>query len=150
MSIQTTPQTILLKCKGLQGQFHEAKASGALKPGHHVIYNTSTDGEVKKNDLSTGADTACMVAYENYFEGETIDDEYADDDQVFFYQPQSGDELYLRVPAGASAIVEGDRLQVDNTGCVIKRASGTETYIALEDKDNSGGGTEVFIKARKS
>lgn len=148
MAIQTTPQTILLKAKNLQGQLQKFILGAAAKPGHFVVPDPSNAGECIKNALTTGADTQLMILVENYLAGGVITDAYSAGDQVEPYQPIPGDELYARLPAGASAVVEGDRLQLDNTGCCIKLASGVEKLRALEAVDNSGGGSEVFIKVR--
>lgn len=150
MSIQTTPQTILLKCKNLQGNIDERECSESLKPGHFVIPDTSNPEEIKKNNLTTGADTHLMIACENSLAGGVVTDAWASGDRVAVYEPLPGDILYVRVPASASAIVEGDRLQLDNTGCMIKLASGVEKARAEEDLDNSGGGSEAFLKVRIS
>lgn len=146
MSIQTTPQTIQLKCKGLHGNYEERECSESVKPGHFLIPDTSNAGEVKKNNLTTGADTKLLIALENSLAGGVVTDAWTSGDRVNCYQPIPGDTLYVRVPASASAIVEGDRLQLDATGCMIKLASGVEKARAEEDLDNSGGGSEAFLK----
>lgn len=137
------PNTIMLK--GDLGMREEAfAAAGTIKPGHAVIRDSSNN--FKKNDLATGSDVLLQVAIEDALQGRTINDAYDISTPVFTYLPRAGDLLYVRVPAGAPAIVIGDLMQLDNTGCFVKRIAGATRGVSREALDNSGGGTEAFIK----
>lgn len=137
------PNTIMLR--GDRGKREEAFASaGTIKPGHQV--NRDSSSNFAKNALATGSDITTQIAVEDSLQGLGINDAYASGAVVMTYIPEAGDHVYVRVPAGAAAIVIGDLLQLDNTGCFIKRAAGSSKGTALDALDNSGGGTEVFIR----
>ena len=136
------PNTIMLR--GDRGTREEGYAAdNTIKPGHVVSRNSAN--KFARNTLGTGADLAVQVAIEDAMLGKTINDAYVQDKIMFTYIPEAGDRVYMRVPAGAPAIVIGDRLQLDNTGCVVKWIAGTVIGHAREALDNSGGGTEAFI-----
>lgn len=145
MPVQSTisPHTILLR--GMYTKTHRnAKADAALKPGH-IITKNATD-EVLKH-ATAGAGGQIMVAMEDRLIGRTINDAYAEAESVPYHIPTTGDWLYLRVAAAASAIVHNAPLTSDGAGCV-KLATGDDIIIAraLEALDNSAGGSEAFLR----
>jgi hypothetical protein len=94
-----TPNTIMLiGDEGLRDERYAAAAT--IKPGHFLVMDSN--GKWKKNDLASGADAQLVVAY----------------------KPLKGHKLYVRLAGGSAAVVLGDRLQLDNTGCLIKLAAG--------------------------
>lgn len=138
---KSAPETIILKGTP---NIREAQANAALSPGH-VVELLST-GKIQKQSTAD-ENTMLMVAMENDLIGKTIADAYAADDNVYVHMPKPGDMIYVRVPAAAAAIVIGDHLELVGDGTVHKLAAGAPLAIAEEAVDNSGGGTEVFIKA---
>lgn len=131
----------------------EARASEVILPGHVVEYVSS--GKFRKNDRAGDVRVLPMIALQKEYEGQGLfagthgTYSYAIDDQVVAGIFLSGSEVVLRVPASASAIVIGDILTTTSDGCVIKAANAANIPIAvaLEALDNSGGATEVYIKA---
>jgi hypothetical protein len=116
-----TPNTIMLiGDEGLRDERYAAAAT--IKPGHFLVMDSN--GKWKKNDLASGADAQLVVALEDYLQGKTILDAYAANDVVMAYKPLKGHKLYVRLAGGSAAVVLGDRLQLDNTGCLIKLAAG--------------------------
>lgn len=67
---------------------------------------------------------------------------------MFYHVIQTGDVVHGRVPASASAIVKGDRVELVTGGVVQKLASGVACGIAEEAVDNSAGGSEAFLAWR--
>lgn len=139
-----TPNTIMLK--GDIGMREEAFAASGFKPGNFLVKDVN--GKIAKNTLATGGDTPLMVAVEDSYQGKTITDAYVANEIAFYYEPMVGDLIYARVPAAAPAIVIGDRLQLDNTGCIVKFIAGKVVAVAEETLDNSAGGAEVFLRIR--
>jgi hypothetical protein len=132
--------TILLKGRGVR---LEAKAAGAIRPGHLVRRNNA--GSLIVNNVAARNVPRC-VAVENDLEGRGIDDAYASGDFVQSETLRGGDWAYAFVPAAGAAIVIGDELEADATGCVIKRSAGTPIAVALDALDNSAGGAPARIR----
>lgn len=132
--------TILLKGSPL---IKEKVAAAALSPGH-CLERTSAD-KVQKQ-ATADSDAGVLIALENDLIGDEITDAYASGDIVRFIAAQPGDEVQVRLPAAAVAVVIGDKLEFDATGCVNKIATGVAKFVALEAVDNSVGGSEAFIK----
>lgn len=131
----------------------EALASEAMLPGHIVEYVST--GKVQKNDRAGDRLVGKMIALQKEYDGQGINAgdhgtySYAADDQVVIGVFGNGSEVLLRVPAAAAAIVIGDHLETVAGGTVQKLAAvGNIPFaVALEAVDNSGGGSEVCIKA---
>lgn len=137
------PNTIQLR--GDRGKREEAFAVDAtIKPGHYC-YRDSNNKFAR--NVTAGRPGLLMIAIEDSLQGRGINDAYDIDSVVFTYIPEAGDLIYVRVPAGAAAIVIGDELYANNTGCFIKAGTGPVRLIAREALDNSAGGAEAFIKA---
>jgi hypothetical protein len=153
--------TIYLSGNGL---VKEGKAGGAITPGHAIKRNSSNEFVVQSTANSKGPK---LFAVENTSAGKAISDDYASGDNVVARYAQSGDVIYALVPASAAAIVIGDSLVFDGTGCVIKGTdpvalSTSDTYTdaavntavngaaivatALEAVDNSAGAAEARLK----
>lgn len=113
--------TVLLKGDGIH---KEAIAAGAITPGHLVMLNNT--GKVV---VCTGASKKIQpnFALENELIGEGIDTAYASGDKVPYIVPERGAEVYALVPAAAAAIVIGDYLECDGTGCLRKFAGLTDS-----------------------
>lgn len=146
MPIQSTisPHRILLKGYLAEVQ-DEAKAAAALSPGH-IIKKNSSDQVLKH--ASAGAAGQVWVALEDRLIGRTKDDAYATAETVFYHIPQTGDWLYCRVAAAATAIALNDPLTSDGAGC-LKKATGGDIIVAYarEALDNSAGVSEAFVRS---
>lgn len=142
----TYPKLIVLEGELFQNH-EEYPANAALKPGHLV--QVMSTGKVRKNADATIACRA-LFAKECGMIGRNIDTAYAADDIVGCHSAQHGHLIYAWAPAGAAAIVKGDKLKSDGTGCLIKIAASTDFVVgqAEEALDNSGGGAEARLKVR--
>jgi len=129
-------------------------AASAVKPGHLV--EELAAGTVQEH--STAATNAQkLVALTNLCNGKTIDDAYGVAETCRYGAFRAGQLAFLRVAASAPAIVIGDALESAGDGTVRKQVTDSATDDtqrnalvghAVEAVDNSGGGTEVFIKIR--
>jgi hypothetical protein len=165
----TTPNTILLNSVG-HTHLKEAPAAGTITPGDFL--ERATDGDFQRQATAKVCGPK-LIAIENDLVSGLISTDYAAADNVRAAYLKSGDEVYAFVPASAAAIVIGDHLVFDGTGCVIKGDksaaaalstgntytdaavnSGIDAAIegarivatALEAVDNSGGGSKARIK----
>lgn len=138
---KTRPDVIILRG---DPPLSEALADAALFPGHAVEL-TATG--VRKQ-ATADKDTALRVVRENDLVGGTIDDTYATGDNCYYHVLRPGDEAQVRVAAAAVAIVVGDQLEFTGDGTLNKLAAGKAVAEALEAVDNSGGGSEAFIKVQ--
>lgn len=134
-------------CIALTGDFiqKELLADEVLSPGH--LLEVSAAGKWQKHSTAnTRKHTAFAEA--KLYEGKEITDAYADGDSVIGLIFPPGAEVVARVAAGATAIVVGDPLTPAADGTLKKATVGTHELVAtaLEAIDNSGGGTEVFIR----
>lgn len=115
----STPSTIVLNSVGIP-HLKEAPANGAITPGHFL--ERATDGDFQKKSTA-GVAGPKLIAVQNDSVGGLISTAYATGDNVQARYLKSGDEVYAFVPAAAAAIVIGDELIFDATGCVIKATS---------------------------
>lgn len=124
--------TILLKGDGVH---KEAVAGGAITPGHLVAL--SSTGTVVVNATASKKIQPCF-AIEDELLGKDITDAYASGDKVKYIVPCRGAEINALVPANAAAIVIGDYLEADGTGCLRKLVGLT---------DNSGGTADTTLQS---
>jgi hypothetical protein len=140
------PNTIILKCNRLSDRAAEARAAGALKPGHLLQHDASGNVVVH---ATAGGYAEAMFAKEDSFQGKTIDDAYASGDLVQIHRAQKADEIYAFVPAAAAAIILTDFLTSNGDGTVKKAASTDQRlFKPLEALDNSGGGSPARLRIR--
>ena len=133
----------------LKGRCHhkEARCAVALKPGMDISFNADLDVQpsvlTRANALKHGFKIAKEDGLQSHsirgtgYQGET----YQPDDPVFYYIPNSGDEINILVKDG-EVITKGDGLVPEGggTGLWIK-AAGTESripFIALETRSPVG------------
>jgi len=143
---QTNPNTIVLKTSD-QHRTLERVAGGAISPGHLLQLNSSN--QLVKQSTSAGP-VLKLFALEKEYDGKGITGAYASGDTVIAGDFQSGDEVYARLAAGATAIVIGDKLIAHTDGTLKKTGATTDFFVAvaLEAVDNSGGGAEAMIKVK--
>lgn len=118
----TTPSTIILNSVG-RVHLKETFANGVITPGDFL--ERATDGDLQRQS-TLGQPGPKIIALENDLKGGEITDNYASGDNVRAAYVKPGDEVYAFVPANAPAIVIGDRLIFDGTGCVKKATSQTD------------------------
>lgn len=149
MASDTTPKTVILKGSGID---KEAAAVGAILPGDLLEFNST--GVRRHSVAADGARKA--FAKEADYLGLGIDDAYAIGDRVLYGVFHSGEEVYARVAAGATAITKGAPLESAGDGTLRIQSTDAATdnternsvvAYALEDVDNSGGGTATRIRA---
>jgi hypothetical protein len=122
----------------------EGDALASVKPGHLVELDSA--GKVKKVGTA-GKNTAVRVVRERDWIGEDTEATIPAGERVEYIVPRAGDEVYLRVPAAAAAIVIGDSLQANADGTASKVSTGTPLAMALSAVDNSAGASEAWVLA---
>lgn len=125
-------KTIIVKGRGIR---KEAKAGGAVTPGHLVKLNSS--GEVVVH-ATAGGKAQRAFAVENELAGDEISVAYAQNDTCFYEVVGAGAEVYGLVAASAAAIVIGDLLESAGDG-TLRKAGNILT-------DNSGGTANTTIQ----
>jgi len=110
----STPSTIILQSVDTQ-HLKESPANGTITPGDFL--ERATDGDFQRQS-TLGVAGPKLIALENDLTSGLISTDYATGDRVRAAYPKSGDEVYAFVPANAAAIVIGDKLIFDGTGCV--------------------------------
>lgn len=139
-------RTIVLQKAAGGGRTEEWPADAALKPGHLVMVNSTSEA---LKYATAGGDGPIMIAMEDSYQGKTIDDAYATGDVVFVYVAQKGDKLNGRLAAAATAVVVGSALKHDGAGgLMLQGGTGTIIGFAEEAVDNSGGASEAMLAWR--
>lgn len=134
-------------CILLKGCLHsvEGVSSVAMPTGVLVEFGGVNDFTL------AGADSrgVLRITRENDLVGKTIDDSYAEGEQVYTHVPVSGDILQLRIPAGQAAISRGDLLARGVNGLLVPvDPDGVAVAEAEENLDNSGSSETALINAR--
>lgn len=128
-------------------------AAGGIVPGDLVAESSGTIAV----HGTAAVNAARLFAQTNTSNGGTIDDAYANGELVSYGAYRTGQEVNARVAAGAPAIVDGDELESAGDGTLRKAVADAATdtvqrdsivAYAIEDIDNSGGGTIVRLKTR--
>jgi len=131
------PKTIFLKSAREGAPLPKEGQAGAatIYPGH-LIELSSTAGDVVVHSTA-GGPAARMVAIEDSMQGQEIGDNYADDNRVQYICPSSGDELYMKLKDGETAVIgsflesAGDgTLQVSDAN--LSEIPGSVVAVALE------------------
>ena len=112
----TTPSVIALNYNG-DTFIKKAVAGGVILPGH--ICKRNTDGKLLVQSVA-GQAGPVLVALEETAVGRSIADAYSSGSEMRCMYAQPGTEIYGLVPASAPAIVIGDVLALDGTGCFVK------------------------------
>jgi len=111
----------------------ERLASAALSPGHIVELMTTN---LFRLNTRVGHPVARFIALEKEYDGKSITDAYAANDQAIVGVFAAGSEVILRLPASAAAVVIGDLLEPVTGGVVRKQLQG-----ALITSVGTGDGT---------
>jgi hypothetical protein len=156
-----TPNTIVLKSLGIGERYSEGlvQAAKTITPGYLVERVVDDESQPKWQGHSTaGGYAEIVVAVElgfvadipkQTYSGGTIDDVYNAGDLVRLHHCHKGDELFMLVPASASAIVITDFLTSNGDG-TLKKATSTDQRLfkPLQALDNSAGATTARIRVR--
>jgi len=151
------PAQVIQGLGGINGEpvNNEALAAAAtvIKPGHLVEEVLATVQE----HSTAAANAQKLVALTDTPVGGTIDDVYVVGATVRYGAFHAGQIGFLRLAASATAVIVGTPLQSAGDGTVRIQTTDTATddtqrnslvAYAVEAVDNSGGGTEVFLKVR--
>jgi len=153
-----TPNTILLEVNGMHRPYEtsdKTQAAVAITPGELLAFNAAD--KLIPHGTAAGGGVQKLFAGENAYEEPSsnvaIDTDYAINDSVNLIRAQPGDLVYAFLAAGENA-AKGNALVSDGAGALdvgtldATLVAGAIVAYADEDKDNSGGGTRVRIKAR--
>ena len=153
MTTTTVEQLIAMAGAGIHDE-RIAAAASAIKPGH--LIEITTADEVQEHSTAA-ANAAKLIALTNLANSSDIDTAYTVGESVRFACYGSGQEVVLRLAAAATAVTIGAALESDGNGTVRILTTDAATddtqrdsvvAYALEAVDNSGGASEVLIKAR--
>ncbi len=114
-------RTIALLGRGIQ---KEAKAAGAITPGHLVALDSSGDLIVH---AAAGLNASRAFAKENEVIGKGITVAYASGDNVIYEAFPPGAEVYALVNGTAAALAIGDFLESAGDGTLQKLATDAAT-----------------------
>ena len=128
-----------IKLKDYAHVVEEAPASAAITPGNFVTQ--AADGTVARS--AADYQGVQMVASEDEFQGKTITDDYAADDQVQLWIPQSGDQVNA---IAAAAIAKGAIVELAAAGQVQTLAAGSAIGEALEAAAAQGDHVAIRMK----
>jgi hypothetical protein len=143
MTSATDPKTITLGGQNVPSQ-HEAKAGGAITPGH-LLRGPTADGEVlvhnQADNLAEG-----LIAREFDLTGRGIDDAYAQNDQVLYSVFRNGDWAYMILASGQN-VAKGALLTSNGNG-QLKVAGSTSFVVgrALEAVNATAGALRIRVE----
>ena len=127
-----------------RGYDNQRNAVAALMPGTMVVLGSTGYAAAQPTGVADG-----RVAVEDSDMGTTITTQVPAGSRVRVGLGSRHEYVQLIVPAAAAAIVQGAELQADSNGkAIVKSGSNTTRAIAEEAVDNSGGGSDVRIRAR--
>ena len=137
-----TLKTVVVKGRGMRC---EAKAGGAVTPGHLIKLNSSGDAVVH---ATAGGVTQRSFAVENELAGNNITDAYAANDTLFYEILERGSEVYAILADSNVAVIgsflssAGDgTLRVASTSSSIAQGTGAVT----DDDSAASNGTAVYL-----
>lgn len=139
------PNTVFLG--GTRTEVNDCVASEAVTPGMLVERHSASGTPKYRKQVTAALAAAAAVATDANMLNKGVDDAYAAGDLIEVSIGHKGATFWLLLPAAAAAIVAGDKLESAGAGLVRKLAAGVALFVALEDKDNSAGGTTARIRA---
>jgi len=160
-----TPNTILLRIDSLGEKYLEGRVAAAKTVTPGMLVERTTDASNNPDGVwqphsTAGGYAEPIVAVElalvadvpkQTYSGGTIDDVYNAGDLLRMHECQPGDELYMFLPASASAVVLTDFLTSNGDG-TLKKASSTDVrgWKPLEAVDNSANAaSKARIRVRR-
>jgi hypothetical protein len=128
----------------------EMVANAAISPG--MLVEEMSTGKLRAH-AAEGGYAERAVAIEDAYQGKTVDDAYAADDQVFFHLVEPGAEVQMLIQAGQDIAV-GDKLISAGDGTLIENgqeSSGVTVRqiiaVAIEDCDLTDSDAENALCA---
>jgi hypothetical protein len=127
-------------------------AANSLNPGHLIDIDPATGNVMPHN--RAGLNAVPRFCVERSDVGDDADTAITSGERANYVTARSGDEIYARLAASATAVTRGDFLESggDGTLRLLTSSAATAESVrasvvahALESVDNSGGGTEAFI-----
>lgn len=141
----TTPNRIVLKSAN---RHDEGTAAAALKPGHVVeVTSASTSPPTVQKQSAYGKRAERLIAVEDALQGKLTTDSFSSGDIVPMVVADPGDEVLLRLPAYAAAVVTGDMLILNGDGCVVKGAGLSRPYYSNTAVSAAAGTSSATIQA---
>jgi len=125
-----------IKLKKYLDIINEYEANAAITPG--MLIEVMSTGKVRAH-ATAGGNILPMIALEDELQGNGIDDDYAAADQVQCWVPVRGEEAYLILEDGETAVI-GSLLESAGNGNVQVHVPDKETVGA----DSSGNRTTIY------
>ena len=130
---------------GYQGRYEEAEAAAEVKPGH--LLTLTSEGKVQPH-ATAGGYAERAFAVERSEMGQTIDDAYAQGDQVKFVLAMPGDVVWAFLKNGQTVSV-GDLVTSAGDGTLkVKGDTDIPVGVVLEALDLSGASEPARVKIR--
>lgn len=123
------------------GQLEEHAVSVAATPGEFVARNATGVG------LPTAGEQVGLILLEDFFQGKTIDDDYAANDKARVLAVKKGDIVWAWL-TDEQNITVGDELEVAATGRLVVASTGDVVAIAEETLDLTGASGDGRILVR--
>ncbi len=139
-----TPGVINLESR-LPFEVEDGISTSVVTPGDLLSIDAGAENQVERQTPAAGV-ALKYIAMPLTDIGKGIDDDYASGDTIKFLRAVSGDKIFGLVPASAAAIVRGNFLESAGAGKLRLLAAGVALAVALEDVDNSGGGTPARLR----
>lgn len=117
----------------------EFTAGVAINPGYLCKLYNSTVLKVKPNDVAGSVKTSKWFALEQEYIAKGITTQYAIGDTVLLHGAIPGDQIYVKLAAGAAAVTQGDFLEAAADGTLKKAAS--DVIPAITDSTGGTGST---------
>ena len=125
----------------------EAQAAGAIIPGH--LIESDGAGKFQVHGTAQGAARKLFAQETDFIGNENsvaqIDVAYALDDTVQANAHRLGDEVFA-ILADGETIVEGDELESNGDGTLIKLTTGERVAWALEAVTTSGSTDRIIVE----
>jgi len=136
-----------IKLKKYNDIINEEVANEAITPGQLV--ELRSDGKIQKH--STAGDyAATRVALEDELQGNTVEDDYASDDQVQVWDVTPGEEVLVAIESGDSPSV-GDKLESAGNGNVTTGTTGNavKLFVVVDGTKVIDDQSNHRVKARR-
>lgn len=123
------------------GQLEEHACGVVVTPGEFVARTASGVG------LPTAGEQVSLIVLEDFFQGKTIDDDYASGDQARCLAFKKGDIVWAWL-VDEQNIAAGDELEVNAAGRLIAKNTGDVVAIAEETLDLTGAAGDARLLVR--
>lgn len=138
-----------IKVKKYSDVIEEITAAGTITPG--MLVELDSNGEVKAHS-GEGEAVLPMFALEDELQGNSIDNDYSEDDKVQVWIPYRGDNVYGLLAQGEDVAI-GELLVSNGDGCLKAYSEESDTEypqivvgVALEAVDASNDDARIVIR----